>query len=61
MITVLVNFTALVPVNNTPVVCQLGAASSWPCDSLPVSLDVLHNYALKMIVHILFDCSIRLY
>jgi len=39
---VLGNFTALVTVNNTPVVTLAGrahAASSWPCDSLPVSLD----------------------
>jgi len=39
---VLGNFTALVAVNNTPVVVLPGyahAASSWPCDSLPVSLD----------------------
>jgi len=40
---VLGNFTALVAVNNTPVVALAGhayAASSWPCDSLPVSLDI---------------------
>jgi len=39
---VLGNFTALVAVNNTPVVASaehVHAASSWPCDSLPVSLD----------------------
>jgi len=33
----------LVAVNNTPVVALAGrahAASSWPCDSLPVSLDL---------------------
>jgi len=38
------NFTALVAVNNTPVVALAGrvhAASSWPCDSLPVSLDII--------------------
>jgi len=39
---VLGNFTALVTVNNPPEVVLAGlahAASSWPCDSLPVSLD----------------------
>ena len=40
------NFTALVPVNNTPVVTLAGHAhaASWPHDSLSVSLDntVLH-------------------
>jgi len=37
------NFTALVAVNNIPVVMSAGcvhAASSWPCNSLPVSLDI---------------------
>jgi len=41
-VTVLGNFTALVPVNNTPVVVLAGhahTASSWPRNSLPVSLD----------------------
>jgi len=36
------NFTALGAVSNTSVVALAGfahAASSWPCDSLPVSLD----------------------
>jgi len=40
-VTALGNFTALVAVN-TPVVALVGrahAASSWPSDSLPVSLD----------------------
>jgi len=43
-VTALGNFTALVPVNNTPVVALAGrthAASSWSRDSLPVSLDLL--------------------
>jgi len=43
-VTKLGNFTVLVPVNNTPVVVLAGhahAASSWPRDSLPVSLDIV--------------------
>jgi len=37
------NFTAFIAVNNTLVVVSAGcahAASSWPCDSLPMSLDI---------------------
>jgi len=47
-VTVLGNFTALILVNNTPVVTLAGhvhATSSWPRDSLPVSLDNI-NYGL---------------
>jgi len=39
-------FTALVAVNNTLAVASAGhmhAASSWPSDSLPVSLDNIKN------------------
>jgi len=41
-VTAIGNFTALVPVNNTPVVTFAGRAhaASWPRDSLPVSLDI---------------------
>jgi len=49
-VTVLGNFTVLVPVNNTPVVALAGrayAASSWPHDSLLVSLDLMsENYRI---------------
>ena len=41
------NFTALVAVNNTLVVMLAGrahAASSWPCNSLLVSLDMHVGY-----------------
>jgi len=45
---VLGNLTALVAVNNTPVVASAGrvhAASCWPYDSLPVSLvNMNHDY-----------------
>jgi len=46
-VTALGNFTALVPVNNTPVVMLAGhvhAASSWPRNSLSVSLDYKEHY-----------------
>jgi len=46
---VLVNFTALVAVNNTLVVVLAGcahAAASWPCDSLLVSLDIVFYVCL---------------
>jgi len=41
------NFTVLVAINNTPVVVSAGCAhtaSSWACDSLPVSLDKIDNF-----------------
>jgi len=49
------NFTALVAVNNTPVVALAGrvhADSSWPCDSLPVSLDITLTALLSVVKYI---------
>ena len=51
------NFTALVAVNNTPVVVLAGRAhaASWPCDSLPVNLDVCMYVCMqRKLVHNMF-------
>jgi len=51
-VTALGNFTALVPVNNTLVITLAGsthAASSWPRNSLPVSLDTWIGFSAIMI------------
>jgi len=52
-VTALGNFTALVAVNNTLVVTlarHAHAASSWPCDSLLVSLDKVLSQLCNIIM-----------